>query len=109
MKRLILVSAVLASVCAMNAMAAQRNETHFISQYVEGSQLQAGDALVADGAGKVGLFRGNSLIVTLHDPDNLIGRGVHSATPLYITDAEGNMVRGNLSTFQGDLFVSDEA
>lgn len=109
MKRLILVSAVLASVCAMNAGAAQRNETHFISQYVEGSQLQAGDALVADGAGKVGLFRGNNLVVSLHDPDNLIGRGVNSATPLYVTDAEGNMVRGNLSTFQGDLFISDEA
>jgi hypothetical protein len=109
MKHLKLVTAVFASVCAMQAMAAQRNETHFIGQNVEGSQLQAGDALVADGAGKVGLYRGNQLVVTLHDPEDLVGQRNTAATPLYITDVEGNMVRGNLSAFQGDLFVSSEA
>jgi hypothetical protein len=93
----------------MNAMAAQRNETHFIAQNVEGSQLQAGDTLVSNGAGKAGLYRNNNLVATLHDTQDLVGQHMNSASPLYITDAEGNMVRGNLSNYAGDLYLSSDA
>ncbi|HSE12672.1 MAG TPA: hypothetical protein VLB69_08560 [Rudaea sp.] len=109
MKRLTLVSAILASVCSIAAVAAQRNQTQFVLQDAEGSQLQAGDALVADGAGKVALYRGNSFVVTLNDPEDLVGRRGTSTTPLYVTDAQGNAVRGDLASFSGDLFVSAEA
>src|SRR5512143_3135289 len=104
MKRLTLVSAILASVCSIAAVAAQRNQTQFILQDAEGSHLQAGDALVADGAGKVALYRGNSFVVMLHDPEDLVSQRGTATTPLYITDAQGNAVRGSLSTFHGDLF-----
>jgi hypothetical protein len=109
MNRLKLVTAVLAGVCAMSAVGAQRNQTHFVSQNVAGSQLQAGDVLVADGAGKVGLYRDHHLVATLHDPDDLVGQHISASTPLYVTNAEGSMVRGNLGAFKGDLFVSTEA
>jgi hypothetical protein len=109
MKRLKLATAILASVCALTAGAAQRNESHLVAQNIQGSQLRGGDILVADGAGKVGLYRGNHLVATLHDPEDVVGRHVSASTPLYVTDAEGNMVRGDLGTFKGDLFVSTEA
>lgn len=109
MKRLTLVSAILASVCSIAAVAAQRNQTQFILQDAEGSHLQVGDALVADGAGKVALYRGNSFVVMLHDPEDLVSQRSTSRTPLYITDAQGNAVRGDLASFGGDLFVSAEA
>lgn len=109
MNRLKLVTAVLASVCALSANAAQRNETHFVSQNIAGSQLQAGDVLVADGAGKVGLYRGNHLLATLHDPGDVVGKRLSANTPMYVTNAEGNAVYGNLSNSKGDLFVSTEA
>ena len=109
MNRLTLVTAILASVCSVAAVAAQRNDTRFISQNTEGSQLLAGDALVADGAGKVGLYRDNSLIATLNDPEDLVGQHATATSPLYITDAQGNMVHGTLGSFHGDLFVSADA
>lgn len=109
MKRLTLVSAILASVCSIAAVAAQRNQTQFILQDAEGSHLQTGDALVADGAGKVALYRGNSFVVMLHDPEDLVAQRGTATTPLYITDAQGNAVRGDLASFSGDLFVSAEA
>jgi len=109
MNRLKMLTAVVASVCAMSGMAAQRNETHLVSQNAAGSQLQAGDVLVADGAGKAGLYRGKQLLVTLHDPEDVVGQRINASAPLYVTDAEGNAVHGNLGSFKGDLFVSTEA
>lgn len=109
MNRLKLAAAILAIVCATGAVAAQRNQTHFVAQSNAGSQLQAGDVLVADGAGKVGLYRGKQLLATLHDTDDVVGKRINASTALYVTDAEGNAVRGNLGAFKGDLFVSTEA
>lgn len=109
MKRLTLVSAILASVCSIAAVAAQRNQTQFILHSAEGSHLQAGDALVADGAGKVALYRGNSFVVMLHDPEDLVSQRGTATAALYVTDAQGNAVRGDLASFAGDLFVSTEA
>ena len=109
MNRLKLAAAILAIVCATSAVAAQRNQTHFVSQDTAGSQLRAGDVLVADGNGKVGLYRGKQLLVTLHDPEDVVGQRINARTPLYVTDAEGNAVHGNLRTFNGDLFVSTDA
>ena len=107
MKRLSLATAILASICSITAVAAPRNQTQFVQRDFEGSQLRTGDALVADGAGKVGLYRGNSLVAMLHDPEDVLAQP--SNAPLYITDAQGNAVRGDLSHFAGDLFVSHEA
>lgn len=109
MKRLHLVTAILASVCAMSSFAAQPNQTHFILHSVEGSQLQAGDALVANGAGEVALFRGNAFVATMHDPQDLVGTRAGAQAPIYITDAEGALVRGNIADYSGDLFVSSDA
>jgi hypothetical protein len=109
MKRLQLVTAILASACATSAFAAQPNQTHFILQSVEGSQLLAGDALVSNGAGEVALFRGNVLVATMHDPQDLVGTRVDASTPIYVTDAEGALVRGNIASFHGDMFVSSDA
>jgi hypothetical protein len=107
MKRLQLLTAILASLCAASAFAAQPNQTHFILQSVEGSPLQAGDALVANGAGEVALFRGNQFVATLHDPQDLVG--TRASGPIYVTDAEGSIVRGNVASFKGDMFVSADA
>ena len=109
MNRLKLAAAIFAIVCATGAVAATRNQTHFISQSTAGSQLRAGDVLVADGNGKVGLYRGKQLIATLHDPEDVVGQRVATGTALYVTDAEGSMVRGDLGSFKGDLFVSTDA
>ena len=107
MTRLTLATAILASICSMTAVAAQRNQTQFVQRDFEGSQLLRGDALVADGAGKVGLYRGNSLIAMLHDPEDVLNQNANA--PLYISDAQGNAVRGDLASFAGDLFVSADA
>ena len=96
MNRLKLAAAILAIVCATGAVAAQRNQTHFVSQDTVGSQLRAGDVLVADGNGKVGLYRGKQLLATLHDPEDVVGQRINARTPLYVTDAEGDAVHGNL-------------
>jgi hypothetical protein len=109
MKRLTLVAAVLAGCCSLAAVAAQRNDTLFVFENFEGSHLQAGDALVADGNGKAALYRDNAFVAMVNDPDNLVGTRQTASTPVYITDAQGNIVRGNLQTFKGDLFVSSEA
>lgn len=109
MKRLLLASAVFASVCSMSAIAAQRGQTQFVFQDFEGSHLSAGDALVADGNGKVALYRGNSFVAMLHDPEDLVGQRQTANAPLYVTDAQGNAVRGHLANFGGDLFLSVDA
>jgi len=109
MKRLQLVSAILAGACAASAFAAQPNQTHFVLQQFEGSQLQPGDALVANGSGEVALFRGNAFVATLHDPQDLVGTRGDTSTPIYITDAEGSAVRGNLANYHGSMFVSTDA
>jgi hypothetical protein len=101
--------AIAALVCATGAFAAQRNEVHYVSQNVAGSQLRAGDLLMADGTGKVSLSRDGHLVATLNDAEDVVGRHVAANTPLYITDAEGNMVRGNLGAFKGALFLSTDA
>jgi hypothetical protein len=109
MKRLLLASAVLAGVCSMSAVAAQRNQTQFVFRDFEGSHLSAGDALVADGNGMVALYRGNSFVAMLHDPEDLVGQRQTASAPLYVTDAQGNIVRGHLANFGGDLFLSADA
>src|SRR6185312_201625 len=107
MKHLKLVSALLACVGATAAMAAERNLTHFVTNDAEGSQLARGDVLVADGDGKVALYRANKYVATLHDPDNIAAE--RSSGPMYITDADGNAVRGDLAAHQGDLYLSHDA
>jgi len=107
MKHLKLAAAVLAAICATSAVAAQRNQTLYIMHDTEGSHLGAGDVLVADGAGKAALYRGNAFVAMVQDPEDLVA--AHSAQALYITNAEGNVVRGNLANYNGDLFLSAEA
>ncbi|MEO7064172.1 MAG: hypothetical protein ABI082_10440 [Dokdonella sp.] len=109
MKRLILVSAVLASICAVTAVAAQRNQTHYVAHDTEGSPVKIGDVLVADGNGKVNMYRGGTLVATLHDPEDIAAEVPGNGAPLYITDVEGNAVRGDLGSFKGDLFLSHDA
>jgi len=106
MTRLTLASAILASFCSITAVAAPRYQTQFVQRDFEGSQLLRGDALVADGAGKVGLYRGNVLVAMLHDPEDVLSQ--HANAPLYVTDAEGKAVR-DIGTFAGDLFISADA
>lgn len=109
MKRLSLVGAVFAGLVSVSAVAAQRNDTMFVFQSFEGSHLLPGDALVADGNGKAALYRGNSFVAMVNDPENLVGTRQTASTPIYVTDAQGNAVRGDLHTFAGDLFVSSDA
>ncbi|HTI96187.1 MAG TPA: hypothetical protein VL425_06710 [Rudaea sp.] len=109
MKRSNLAIAVLAGLCvAAAASAAQRNQTLFIQHNTEGSQLRAGDALVANGDGQDALYQGNVFVRMVQDPDNLVA--THSSSkPVYVTDAEGAMIRGSLANFDGDVFVSEDA
>ncbi len=109
MKRSSLAIAILAGVCvAAAAGAAQRNQTLFIQHNTDGSQLRAGDVLVADGNGQAALYQGNVFVRMVQDPENLVA--THgSGKPVYITDAEGAMVRGNLANFDGDVFISEDA
>jgi len=108
MKHLKLAAAVLAAICATSAVAAQRNQTLYIMHDSEGSHLRAGDVLVADGNGAAALYRGNSFVHMVQDPDNLVATHT-SGQPLYITNAEGAVVRGSLANYHGDLFVSADA
>ncbi|HZP65849.1 MAG TPA: hypothetical protein VFB32_06030 [Rudaea sp.] len=107
MNRSHLAVAILASLCATATLAAERNQTRFILQHTDGSQLMTGDTLVADGEGKAALYRGNNLVAVLHDPEDIAGEAPGNDA-LYITDAEGNRV-GDLASFKGDLFLSHEA
>jgi len=108
MKRLHLVPAILASAC-LSAFAAQPNQTRFILQSHEGTPLKAGDALVANGAGDVALFRGNALVTILHDPEDLVATQNSANTPIYVMDAKNSMVRSDLANYHGEMFVSSEA
>jgi len=107
MKRISLLIAILACVGAGGTSAAERNLTHFVGADTEGSQIARGDVLVADGEGKVALYRANRFVTMLHDPDDIASE--RSGGPLYVTDAEGNAVRGDLSAQTGDLYLSHEA
>jgi hypothetical protein len=109
MKHLQLSAAVLASACAMTAMAAQRNQTVYILHDTAGSHLQAGDVLVADGHGAAALYRGNAFVHMVQDPEDLVASRSSASQPLFITNAEGEVVRGNLADFEGDLFLSASA
>jgi hypothetical protein len=109
MKHLKLAAAILAAVCATSAVAAQPNQTLYILHDNEGSHLRAGDVLVADGHGAAALYSGNSFVRMVHDPEDLLASRESSSKPLYITDAEGNVVRGTVSNYQGDLYLSAEA
>jgi hypothetical protein len=108
MKRSSLAVAILASLCAVGAGAAQRNQTLYVLHNVDGSQLRAGDVLVANGTGQDALYRNNVFLRMVQDPENLVGAqsGDH---PLYVTDASGQVVRGGLANFEGDVFVSADA
>lgn len=109
MKRSSLAVAVIAGLSlAAAASAAQRNQTLFIQQNTDGSQLRAGDALVANGDGQDALYRGNVFVRMVQDPENLVATHA-SGKPVYVTDAEGAMIRGNLANFEGDVFVSEDA
>ena len=93
---------------AAAASAAPRNQTLYIMHNTDGSQLRAGDVLVANGGGQDALYRGNVFVRMVQDPDNLVA--THgSGKPIYITDAEGAMVRGGLANVEGDIFVSEDA
>ncbi|MDE1885370.1 MAG: hypothetical protein KGH92_05630, partial [Xanthomonadaceae bacterium] len=109
MKRSSLAIAIFAGVCVATAAgAAQRNQTLFIQHNTDGSQLRAGDVLVADGNGQAALYQGNVFVRMVQDPENLVA--THgSGKPVYITDADGAMVRGNLANFGGDVFISEDA
>src|SRR5437868_3132899 len=109
MKHLKLAAAVLAAICATSAVAAQPNQTLYIIHNTEGSHLLAGDVLVADGNGAAALYRGNSFVRMVHDPEDLLSSRGNASKPLYITNAEGAVVRGNLANYQGDVYVSAEA
>jgi hypothetical protein len=109
MKHLKLAAAVLASVCATSAVAAQPNQTLYILHNTEGSHLRAGDVLVADGNGAAALYSGNAFVRMVQDPENLLAQRDNASKPLYITDAEGAIVRGNLKDYAGDVFVSTDA
>ncbi len=93
----------------MGAIAAPSGAIHFVSQTSEGSQLRAGDSLVANGDGKVRLVRDRHVIATLNDPEDVVGHRTDARTPLYITDAEGNRVRGDLASSVEELYVSRDA
>src|SRR5579862_9367967 len=109
MKHLKLAAAILASVCATSAVAAQRNQTLYILHDTNGSHLRAGDVLVADGAGNAALYRGNAFVHMVQDPEDLLSSRSSASQPLFITNAEGEVVRGNLATYDGDLFLSANA
>lgn len=109
MKQLKLAAAVLASVCATSAVGAQRNQTVYILHDTNGSHLRAGDVLVADGAGSAALYRGNAFVHMVQDPEDLLSSHSSASQPLFITNAEGEVVRGNLANYAGDLFLSGNA
>lgn len=93
---------------AAAATAAPRNQTLYILHNTDGSQLRAGDVLVANGDGQDALYRGGAFVRMVQDTGNLVA--THSAgKPVYLTDAEGAMVRGDLANFDGDVFVSEDA
>lgn len=90
------------------AGAAQRNQTLFIQHNTDGSQLRAGDVLVGHGDGQDAMYRDGAFVRMVQDPENLVA--THgSGKPIYLTDAEGAMVRGNLANFDGDVFISEDA
>jgi hypothetical protein len=109
MKHLKLAAAVLAAVCATSAVAAQPNQTLYVLHNTEGSHLRSGDVLVANGQGAAALYRGNAFVRMVQDPDDLLSRRDNADKPLYLTDAEGAVVRGNLAEYTGDVFVSADA
>ena len=109
MKHLLLASAVLASICATSAVAAQRNQTLYISYDTNGSQLRAGDVLVADGDGMAALYRGNAFVRMVHDPEDLVASRSSPSQPVYVTNAEGEIVRGDLANYESDVFLSADA
>ena len=109
MKHLKLAAAVLASVCAMSAVAAQRNQTLFITHDTGMGQLLAGDVLVSDGEGNAALYRGNAFVRMVHDPEDLLSSRSSASQPLFITNAEGEVVRGDLATYEADVFLSANA
>lgn len=109
MKHLKLAAAILAAVCATSAVAAQPNQTLYVQHNFEGSHLLVGDVLVADGHGAAALYRGNAFVRMVQDPEDVLSSHGNAAKPLYITDAEGAAVRGNLANYQGDVYVSTDA
>ena len=86
-------------------LAAQANQTHFVVAPAEGSALQAGDALVANGRGQLLLYRGNEPIVMIQDPNDIANQA-SAARPLYLVDQDGAVIRGDLADFDGDIYLS---
>jgi len=107
MTRLQIVSAILACGLGASAVAAERNQALYVMNDTEGSHLLAGDVLVANGEGQVALYRNNTFVTMLQDPQDVTANA--AGQPLYITNAEGAIVRGALEGHQGDLFVSTDA
>jgi hypothetical protein len=110
--------AVLATACSLGialtgltaqVFAAQANQTHFVVHQTEGSALQLGDALVANGRGQVALYRGNERIATIQDPNDIIAEASSASRPLYLTDQDGGIIRGDLRDYEGDIYLSHSA
>ena len=113
MKKATLVMACIAGVAMMGltaqAFAAQANQTHFVVHQTEGSLLQLGDTLVANGQGQADLYRGSEKIATIQDPNDIVAEASSASRPLYVTDQDGAIIRGDISDFEGDLYLSHSA
>jgi len=111
MKKVSLVAACSLGIAVMacgSAFGAQANQTHFVVQPSEGSALQAGDALIANGQGQVALYRGNERVAVIQDPNDIAAEA-SAARPLYLTDQDGAIIRGDLRDFDGDIYLSHSA
>jgi hypothetical protein len=109
--------AVLATACSIGialgfttqVFAAPANQTHFVVHQTEGSALQLGDALVANGQGQALLYRGNERVAIVQDPNDIIAEASSVSRPLYLTDQDGAIIRGDLRDFDGDIYLSHNA
>ncbi|HZP66348.1 MAG TPA: hypothetical protein VFB32_08560 [Rudaea sp.] len=93
---------------AAPVFAAQAFRTHFVVEPAEGSALQAGDTLVANGQGQVALYRGHELVAVIQDPNDIAAEA-SAARPLYLVDQDGAIIRGDLRDYDGDIYLSHSA
>src|SRR5581483_8229446 len=91
---------------AAPVFAAQAFRTHFVVEPAEGSALQAGDTLVANGQGQVALYRGHELVAVIQDPNDIAAEAA-AARPLYLTLQEAAIIGGDLRDYDGVNNLSD--